>query len=154
MTPEKVKQQTDSRLASTEEAKLGANANKLMTPETTKAFYDANTITKHYPIADLAQCKWGDVYITRTGDVVSMNAAVGTLDDAIAANNAIFTPITFPEGFRPTTDTGVVNYVPAMFETYFGSVSTGGSLKLKVAMDGSHGHSITGTWTTADEFPR
>mgnify|MGYP001026865955 CR=1 FL=1 len=154
MTPERVKQQTDSRLASMEEAKLGANANKLMTPETTKAFYDANTITKHYPIADLAQCKWGDVYITRTGDVVSMNAAVGTLDDAIAANNAIFTPITFPEGFRPTTDTGVVNYVPAMFETYFGSVSTGGSLKLKVAMDGSHGHNITGTWTTADEFPR
>ncbi|WP_338402504.1 BppU family phage baseplate upper protein [Enterococcus durans] len=154
MTPQRVTQQTDARLATDEEAKLGVNNTKLMTPEATKAFYDSNMVTKHYPVTDLSECKWGDIYLTRIGDTVSMNGSVGTLDDAKAANNAIFTPITFPEGFRPTTDTGVVNYVPAMFDTYFGSVSAGGALKLKVAMDGSHAHNITGTWTTADEFPR
>ena len=154
MTPQRVTQQTNARLATDEEAKLGVNNTKLMTPEATKAFYDSNMVTKHYPVTNLSECKWGDIYLTRIGDTVSMNASVGTLDDAKAANNAIFTPITFPEGFRPTTDTGVVNYVPAMFDTYFGSVTTGGTLKLKVAMDGSHAHNITGTWTTADEFPR
>ncbi|MGG5339940.1 hypothetical protein IGJ48_002648 [Enterococcus pernyi] len=154
MTPQRVTQQTDARLATDEEAKLGVNNTKLMTPEATKAFYDSNMVTKHYPVTNLSECKWGDIYLTRIGDTVSMNASVGTLDEAKAANNAIFTPITFPEGFRPTTDTGVVNYVPAMFDTYFGSVTTGGTLKLKVAMDGSHAHNITGTWTTADEFPR
>lgn len=154
MTTQRVTQQTDARLATDEEAKLGVNNTKLMTPEATKAFYDSNMVTKHYPVTNLSECKWGDIYLTRIGDMVSMNASVGTLDEAKAANNAIFTPITFPEGFRPTTDTGVVNYVPAMFDTYFGSVTTGGTLKLKVAMDGSHAHNITGTWTTADEFPR
>lgn len=154
MTPQRVTQQTDARLATDEEAKLGVNNTKLMTPEATKAFHDSNMVTKHYPVTNLSECKWGDIYLTRIGDMVSMNASVGTLDEAKAANNAIFTPITFPEGFRPTTDTGVVNYVPAMFDTYFGSVTTGGTLKLKVAMDGSHAHNITGTWTTADEFPR
>jgi len=154
MTPQRVTQQTDARLATDEEAKLGVNNTKLMTPETTKAFYDSNMVTKHYPVTNLSECKWGDIYLTRIGDTVSMNASVGTLDNAKAANNAIFTPTTFPEGFRPTTNTGVVNYVPAMFDTYFGSVTTGGTLKLKVAMDGSHAHNITGTWTTADEFPR
>ncbi|MGM0107959.1 BppU family phage baseplate upper protein [Enterococcus sp. AZ172] len=154
MTPQRVTQQTDARLATDEEAKLGVNNTKLMTPEATKAFYDSNMVTKHYPVTNLSECKWGDIYLTRIGDTVSMNASVGTLDDAKAANNAIFTPITFPEGFRPTTDTGIVNYVPAMFDTYFGSVTTGGILKLKIAMDGSHAHNITGTWTTADAFPR
>ncbi len=154
MTPRRVTQQTDVRLATDEEAKLGVNNTKLMTPEATKAFYDSNMVTKHYPVTNLSECKWGDIYLTRIGDTVSMNASVGTLDDAKAANNAIFTPTTFPEGFRPTTDTGVVNYVPAMFDTYFESVTTGGILKLKIAMDGSHAHNITGTWTTADAFPR
>src|SRR5699024_5029354 len=130
MTPQRVTQQTDARLATDEEAKLGVNNTKLMTPEATKAFYDSNMVTKHYPVTNLSECKWGDIYLTRIGDTVSMNASVGTLDDAKAANNAIFTPTTFPEGFRPTTDTGVVNYVPAMFDTYFGSVTTGGTLKL------------------------
>lgn len=154
MTPQRVTQQTDARLATDEEAKLGVNNTKLMTPEATKALYDSNMVTKHFPIADLAECKWGDIYLTRIGDTVSMNASVATLDNADASNNKVFTPITFPEGFHPTTDTGVVNYVPAMFDTYFGNVTTGGTLKLKVAMDGSHAHNITGTWTTADEFPR
>lgn len=154
MTPQRVAQQTDARLATDEEARLGVNHTKLMTPEATKAFYDSNMVTKHFSISELSECKWGDIYLTRIGDTISMNASVGTLDDAKSANNAIFTPITFPEGFHPTTDTGVVNYVPAMFDTYFGNVTTGGTLKLKVAMDGSHTHNITGTWTTADAFPR
>lgn len=154
MTPQRVTQQTNARLATDEEAVLGVNNTKLMTPEATKAFYDSNMVTKHYPVTDLSECKWGDIYITRIGDVVSMNASIGTLDDAKSANNAIFTPITLPKGFRPTTDTGVVNYVPATFDVHFGSVTAGGTLKLKVAMDGSRTHNLTGTWTTADEFPR
>lgn len=154
MTPQRVTQQTDARLATDEEAKLGVNNTKLMTPETTKAFYDSNMVTKHFSTGDLSEVKSGDIYLTRIGDTVSLSGSVLTLDNADASNNKIFTPITFPEGFRPTTDVAVSHYVPAMFDVFFGSVTSSGTLKLKVAMNNSHNHNITASWTTADEFPR
>ncbi|WP_242695364.1 BppU family phage baseplate upper protein [Enterococcus mundtii] len=154
MTPQRVTQQTSARLATDEEAKLGVNSTKLMTPQATKEFYDANMVTRHFSVNELSSVKWGDVYVTRIGDSVQFNGSVGTLDNAISANNATFSPLNLPEGFRPTTETAIVNYIPAKFDTGFGRVHTNGRIDLQVGMDGSRTHSLTGAWTTADEFPR
>lgn len=153
-TPERVKNQTDARIATADEAKGRTNNSKLMTPATTQALYDSNMTTRHFDESMLSSCKWGDIYVTRIGDTVSMNGSVGTLDSATSGNNAFFIPLTLPEGFRPTTETGIVNYVPASFDTFAGRVSTNGNIQVKVALDGSRTHSVTGSWTTADAFPR
>ena len=154
MTPQRVTQQTDARLATDEEAKLGVNNTKLMTPETTKNFYDSNKVTKHFATGDLSEVKYGNIYLARMGDIVIMHGAMTTLDDAVEKNNNTFTPLVIPDGFKPTVETAVQNYVPAMFNVYFGRAKVDGSLELKVAMDGSHYHNIGSSWTTADEFPR
>ena len=154
MTPQRVAQQTDSRIATDDEAKLGTSNSKLMTPKTTKAFVDSMMITQKYVTGDLSEVKSGEIYLTRIGDMVTMHGSVATLDNADASNNKVFTPITFPEGFHPTSDVAVSHYVPAMFDVFFGSVTAGGILKLKVAMNNSHNHNISASWTTADEFPR
>lgn len=154
MTPQRVNQQTSARLATDEEARLGANSTKLMTPQATKEFYDANMVTRHFNITQLSNVRDGNIYLTRMGDLVVMHGSIQARDDANASNNAHFAPLIVPTGFKPTGDTGLAHEIPAMFGPAFGRVQAAGNIILAVGMSGPRWHNISGSWTTADEFPR
>lgn len=153
MTPQQTTNQLDGRLASQIDALVGVDNTHLMTPLRVKQFNDSLTITKRFTGNDLQQVKLGTIDITRINNIVIMSGSVNTLDDANANNNNTFVPLVLPVGFRPTTEVPVNHYVPAMFDIFFGRVQTNGNVQLKVAMNNSHAHLISGTWVTADEMP-
>lgn len=139
--------------ATTADAILGISSNNFMTPKGTNDFYNSHRSSITFTGEQLSEVKSGTIDLTRIDNVVIMSGNVNTLDNANSANNAVFQPITFPLGYRPSTEVPVNHYVPAMFDIFFGRVTIGGTLKLKVAMDNSHGHAISGVWLTNDEFP-
>lgn len=140
--------------ATTADAILGISSNNFMTPKGTNDFYNSHRSSITFTGEQLSEVKSGTIDLTRIDNVVIMSGSVDTLDNANSANNAVFQPITFPAGYRPTTDVPVNHYVPAMFDIFFGTVTPGGTLKLKIAMNNSHKHVISGVWLTNDEFPR
>ncbi len=140
--------------ATTADAILGISSNNFMTPKGTNDFYNSHRSSITFTGEQLREVKSGTIDLTRIDNVVIMSGSVDTLDNANSANNAVFQPITFPAGYRPTTDVPVNHYVPAMFDIFFGAVTPGGTLKLKIAMNNSHKHVISGVWLTNDEFPR
>lgn len=140
--------------ATTADAILGISSNNFMTPKGTNDFYNSHRSSITFTGEQLREVKSGTIDLTRIDNVVIMSGSVDTLDNANSANNAVFQPITFPAGYRPTADVPVNHYVPAMFDIFFGTVTPGGTLKLKIAMNNSHKHVISGVWLTNDEFPR
>lgn len=140
--------------ATTADAILGISSNNFMTPKGTNDFYNSHRSSITFTGEQLSEVKSGTIDLTRIDNVVIMSGSVDTLDNANSANNAVFQPITFPAGYRPTADVPVNHYVPAMFDIFFGTVTPGGTLKLKIAMNNSHKHVISGVWLTNDEFPR
>ncbi|MCG3448660.1 hypothetical protein LGV83_11650 [Enterococcus durans] len=140
--------------ATTADAVLGISSNNFMTPKGTNDFYNSHRSSITFTGEQLSEVKSGTIDLTRIDNVVIMSGSVDTLDNANSANNAVFQPITFPAGYRPTADVPVNHYVPAMFDIFFGTVTPGGTLKLKIAMNNSHKHVISGVWLTNDEFPR
>lgn len=140
-------------VATSAQAKAGTATNVYMTPKLTQENFDSNMVVRHMASDEFKNAKSGEAYLTRIGDIVVLNGRMNTLDSANSSNNAFIDVLNIPEGFRPTIEANVSHDVPAMFDSFPARV-TSGVLKLKVAMNGSHWHNFSASWTTSDEFPR
>ena len=140
-------------IATSAQAKAGTATNVYMTPKLTQENFDSNMVVRHMASDEFRNAKSGEAYLTRIGDIVILNGRMNTLDSANSSDNAFIDVLNIPEGFRPTIETNVSHDVPAMFDSFPARV-TSGVLKLKVAMNGSHWHNFSASWTTSDEFPR
>lgn len=151
--------------ASLEEALLGKDNEKYLTPFTTKEVVShaiegeqMGVATAYFKSSDMKNVKDGWIKLLRLGDIVFLSGYWSTFDTDKKGDRKIIFKI--PSGFRNLNEEPLMHQVPYNVVYQNNSVIQDGrvlksfEIDVPVAANNSHGHFISGFWFTNDNFTK